>query len=193
MNLLKNVLDSVLLKKQIYVKIKGNLALLKWNEIVGEKLTNYTTPLFYKENKLFIGVISPLFMRELTLMKGDILRKINKSITDSPVKDIKFKLVSQVRKKGKKVGKKDEYIFYDNIKLTAEDINWVNLIADKLKVNDALKEKYRELLIFYKKNERLKERIGYKQCIRCGALFKGEGSLCPICKLKEQNSISKGI
>ncbi len=185
MNTLKYILDSVLQKKQIYVKIKGNLALLKWDEIVGEKLANYTTPIFYKENTIFIGVVSPLFMRELTFMKADILKKINESITDSPVKNIKFKLVSQIQKKTKGRAKEDEYLFYEDIKLTQSDIDWVKSVADRLKVENGLKEKYLELLTFYKKNEKLKKQLGYKACKKCGALFKGEGPLCPVCNLKE--------
>ncbi len=185
MNTLKYILDSVLQKKQIYVKIKGNLALLKWDEIVGEKLSNYTTPIFYKENTIFIGVISPLFMRELTFMKADILKKINESIPDSPIKNIKFKLVSQIQKKVGRRAKEDEYLSYQDIKLTQSDIDWVKSVADRLKVERELKEKYVELLTFYKKNERLKEQLGYKTCKKCGALFKGDGPLCPVCKMKD--------
>lgn len=190
MNALKNILDEVLLKRQIYVKIKGNLALFQWDKIVGDKLINYTTPLFYRENTLFIGVTSPLFMRELALMKADIVRRINENIVDSPVKDIKFKLVSSMRTSARrklKSTKKDEYISYENIELTEKDIEWVNSMVDKLKVDENLKKKYKELLTTYKKNERLKEEMGYKKCAKCGALFKGEGTLCPVCKLKDKN------
>ncbi len=191
MNSLKNILDEVLLKRQIYVKIKGNLALFQWGKIVGDKLMNYTTPLFYRENELFIGVTSPLFMQELTFMKADIIRKINENIVDSPVKDIKFKLVSHVRNRLGKVNKREEYISYKTVKLTEKDLEWVNFTTKRLKADKKLRKKYRELLIIYKKNERLKEQMQYKRCAKCGALFKGEGPLCPVCKLKDESSSLK--
>ena len=187
MNALKNILDGVLLRRELYVKIKGNLALLQWDRIVGDKLMKYTTPLFYKEGKLFIGVTSPLFMRELTLMKGDIIRKINESIVDSPISDIKFKLVSSVKNRLRKTGRKEEYISYKTVELTREDVEWIDSTVDKLKADEKLKKKYRELLVIYKKNEKLKERMHYKRCAKCGALFKGEGPLCPVCKLEDKN------
>jgi len=101
------------------------------------------------------------------------------------MKNIKFKLVSQIQKKVGGRTKEDEYLSYQNIKLTQSDIDWVKFVADRLKVKSELKEKYIELLTFYKKNERLKEKLGYKTCKKCGVLFKGEGPLCPVCKLKD--------
>ncbi|PIP49592.1 MAG: hypothetical protein COX13_03165, partial [Caldiserica bacterium CG23_combo_of_CG06-09_8_20_14_all_35_60] len=71
-----SVLNEFLVKRELYLKIKGNLSVFKWDEIVGQKLADFTSPLSYKDGVLLIGVINPLLERELNYMKNDIIEKI---------------------------------------------------------------------------------------------------------------------
>jgi predicted nucleic acid-binding Zn ribbon protein len=112
------ILDSVLTKKQFYIRIKGNLALFKWDKIVGEKLAQFTTPLYYREGVLYIGVVSSIFMRELTFIKKDILNRIKQYVGESPVNDIKFRIIEKPEKKKKQYVPGDAEIDFSEINLT---------------------------------------------------------------------------
>jgi rubrerythrin len=188
MDKIGKVLDSVLTKRNFYIKIRGNLALFKWDKIVGEKLAKFTTPLYYKEGVLYVGVVSSLFMRELTLMKDVILEKVQKEVGKSPVHDLKFRVIEKpVKRKVNYVPETKEEDFSE-IKLTPSDLEWVENLVKKLKADENAKKKYAELLILYKKNEKLREKLGYKRCKKCGVLFKGKGDLCPVCKATDKRS-----
>ena len=186
-----DILDSVLTKKRFYIKIKGNLALLKWDEVVGKKLAKFTTPLYYKEGVLYIGVVSSLFMRELTFMKEEILKRIKQFVGDSPVNDIKFRVIGKrLRKAKEKYIPDDVELDFNGITLSEEDLNWIKSLIDKLQADDKTKKEYGKLLTLYKKNEKLREKMGYKKCKKCGALFKGNGDLCPVCEIEDKQKNS---
>ncbi len=187
MKRIDSLLDKLLTKKHFYIKIKGNLALLKWDELVGEKLARFTTPLYYKEGVLYIGVVSSIFMRELTFMKEMILKKIKENVGEAPINDIKFRVIEKNRIRHRKKYIPDSVeMDFSNITLSPSDLNWIEALSMKLNADDKTRNKYRQLLTFYKKNEKLRESMGYKKCKRCGVLFKGRGDLCPICQLKDK-------
>jgi hypothetical protein len=180
------ILDSVLTKKQFYIRIKGNLALFKWDKIVGEKLAQFTTPLYYREGVLYIGVVSSIFMRELTFIKKDILNRIKQYVGESPVNDIKFRIIEKPEKKKKQYVPGDAEIDFSEINLTEDDYKWINNLINRLNADDKTKKEYKKLLTLYKKNEKLREKMGYKKCKKCGALFKGSGDLCPVCEIEDK-------
>ncbi len=188
-----SILDSFLTKKRFYIKIKGNLALLKWDEVVGEKLAKFTTPLYYREGVLYVGVISSLFMRELNFMKGEILKRITDEVGNSPVSDIRFKVIEKPfhRRKNNYVPDSTEMDFSE-ITLSEKDIKWIENLVKRLNADEKTKKEYRNLLMLYKKNEKLREKMGYKKCKKCGTLFKGKGDLCPVCEIEDKShNVSK--
>ncbi len=186
MDNISKILDSVITKKNFYIKIKGNIALLKWDKIVGDKLAKFTTPLYYREGILYVGVVSSLFMRELTAIKGMILEKIQKEVGESPIHDLRFRVIENRIKKRKEYISETSEVDFSDIKLSPSDLKWVEELVNKLKADEKTKEKFSELLILYKKNEKLREKLGYKRCKKCKVLFKGKGDLCPICSVNDK-------
>ncbi len=175
---IKDSLNSLLKKREAYVRVKGTLTVLKWKEIVGDVLAQYTVPTYFKDGILYIGVVSSLFKGELELMKGEILEKIKKSVENSPVTDLKFRLLNtRIPKSNAAKGESPQLI-----QLGKEDLRWVQCMVERLKVEENLKKKYFKLLESYKVNQKLREISGFKKCKKCGALFKGKGLLCPVCE-----------
>jgi hypothetical protein len=185
-----NILNEFLIKRELYTKIKGSLSILKWNEIVGQKLSDFTSPLSYKDGILVIGVISPLIERELNYMKKDIIEKISTSVPGSPVKRIRFKIIEQLPVRDSAQRYQEDASMFDNVQLEEEDLRWIDNVVNHLRVDDKLKEKYKELLAIYKKDQKSKIKKGYKRCKKCGALFKGKGLLCPVCEISDKGDIS---
>jgi len=183
---IKSSLNKFLTEHNFYIKIKGHEALLKWEEIVGEKLAKYTKPLSYKEGVLTIGVVSSMFMRELNAMKPQILKRVQEKVGESPVHDLRFRVVEHGYKPRVKHTPDDDVMDLSNIKLSAEDIAWIESMVSRFKGNEKAKMRYREMLFYFKKSEIARKKMGYKQCKRCGALFKGKGDLCPACELEER-------
>lgn len=185
-----SVLNEFLVKRGLYLKIKGNLSVFKWDEIVGQKLADFTFPLSYKDGVLLIGVISPLLERELNYMKNDIIEKINTIVPNSPVKRIRFRIIERLPIRERKQVQEDT-LALDGVQLEEEDLKWINNVINRLKVDDKLKKKYKKLLTVYKQDQKLKLKKGYKKCKKCGVLFKGEGLLCPVCEINDRGNTPK--
>ena len=183
---IKFSLNKFLSEHNFYIKIKGYEALLKWDEIVGEKLAKYTKPLSYKEGVLTIGVVSSLFMRELNAMKPQILKRVQEKVGESPVHDLRFRVVEHGHKPRVKHTPQDDIMDLSDIKLSAEDLAWIENLVSKFKGDKKAKMRYREMLLYFKKSEIARKKMGYKRCKRCGVLFKGKGDLCPACELEER-------
>lgn len=178
------ILNGFLLKRELYLKIKGNLSVLKWEEVVGKKLSDFTYPLSYKDGVLIIGVINPMLERELNYIKQDIIDKINKLIPDSPVKRLRFKVIEKMPIRIRAAG--ENAIHQETIELEESDLIWINDVLKSAKIDSKLKKKYKELLIAYKTDQKRKIKKGFKKCKKCRALFKGRGLLCPVCKIQDK-------
>ena len=176
---IKNTLDKFLLDRELYEILRGRLTLLKWEEIVGEKLAKYTQPISYKDKTITVGVTSSMFVNDLNYMKGDIIEKIKEVIPDSPVQDINFRVVERVTSRNRAKEKPSTKVVLDD-----EDRKWIDSMVVKLNVNKQLKKQYRDLLTQYRLDQKLKTKNGYKKCEKCGALFKGRVSLCPVCVIE---------
>ncbi|NCO28322.1 MAG: DUF721 domain-containing protein, partial [Caldiserica bacterium] len=155
-----SVLNEFLVKRELYLKIKGNLSVFKWDEIVGQKLADFTSPLSYKDGVLLIGVINPLLERELNYMKNDIIEKINTIVPNSPVKRIRFRIIERLPIRERKQVQEDT-LALDGVQLEEEDLKWINNVINRLKVDDKLKKKYKKLLTVYKQDQKLKLKKGY--------------------------------
>ncbi|PIW10948.1 MAG: hypothetical protein COW37_01275, partial [Caldiserica bacterium CG17_big_fil_post_rev_8_21_14_2_50_35_7] len=130
-----SVLNEFLVKRELYLKIKGNLSVFKWDEIVGQKLADFTSPLSYKDGVLLIGVINPLLERELNYMKNDIIEKINTIVPNSPVKRIRFRIIERLPIRERKQVQEDT-LALDGVQLEEEDLKWINNVINRLKVDD---------------------------------------------------------
>jgi hypothetical protein len=185
LNNIKGPLDSLLKKRDLYVKVRGTITLLKWSEIVGDTLAKYTQPKYYKEGVLYVGVVSGLFKRELEAMKGEILSKIINSAEDSPITDLQFRILNKAPLK-KSI---NPPLPPKAVELSEDDLVWIEENTLRLKADEKLKKEYYDLLKAFKELEKVKQTAGYKKCKKCGALFKGNGFLCPVCEINDSKRI----
>ncbi len=180
------ILDDFLRRKNMFIKIKGTLPLLDWDRIVGDKLARLTQPAYYKDGVLYISVKDPLLRREIRLIKPDIISKIHNLIQGSPINDIKVVSQYKVRSFLKKEKEIVESHYLEDVKLSLDDLKWIDSMVQRLNAEKKSKGKYRELLITYKKSVRKKEIIGFKKCAKCGVYFSSDGPLCPVCELEDK-------
>ena len=63
-----------------------------WNQIVGESVSQNAQPSAFKGRLLLVEVNSSVWMHQLQFLKEDIIRKINETMGEEVVEDIKFKI-----------------------------------------------------------------------------------------------------
>ena len=71
-------------------KLSEQRALSQWTQTVGEKIAQETKPMSMLNGILKVKVSNPAWRQELTFLKEDIRRKLNKELGKKVVSDIKF-------------------------------------------------------------------------------------------------------
>jgi predicted nucleic acid-binding Zn ribbon protein len=61
-----------------------------WPRIVGEKMASHATPVRITQKVLYVEVDDPLWLSQLKYMKIDIMEKIDTTVKEGFVKDIRF-------------------------------------------------------------------------------------------------------
>jgi len=61
-----------------------------WDDVVGAKVSENTTPEKVEAGTLYIKAINPTWRQELVFKKEEILKKLNKKLGEKIIKEIKF-------------------------------------------------------------------------------------------------------
>ncbi len=96
---LKNILDSFFKKNQLNHKIKGYQTVYNWVELVGEKIASHSQPIKIQGQTLFLKVDSNVWANELNIRRGEIIDKINVKANEEIIRDIKFKIQTNLFRK----------------------------------------------------------------------------------------------
>ncbi|UCB53496.1 MAG: DUF721 domain-containing protein [Candidatus Zixiibacteriota bacterium] len=84
------VLTRTLKGLKIDRRVKEETTLLKWAEVVGERIASQTSPLRVKDSILFVRVENASWRNELVFLKGKIIKELNQSGRANVIKDIVF-------------------------------------------------------------------------------------------------------
>ena len=84
------VLTRTLKRLKIDRRLKEESALLKWGEVVGERIASQTNPLRVRDSILFVRVENASWRNELVFLKGSIIKELNQSVGANVIKDIVF-------------------------------------------------------------------------------------------------------
>lgn len=81
---------SILRKLGIEVKVLENMVLVRWDDIVGERIAKATSAERIENGTLFVKVKSSAWRNELVYLKRDLLMKIDNEVGRGIIKDIKY-------------------------------------------------------------------------------------------------------
>jgi predicted nucleic acid-binding Zn ribbon protein len=84
------VLGALLEDLGIGKKLKQYEAVRVWQDVVGEKIAAVAVPTKIVNGTLIVKVEKSTWRNELSLLKREIIAKINASLKEEIVKDIKF-------------------------------------------------------------------------------------------------------
>ncbi|MCR4404794.1 MAG: DUF721 domain-containing protein [Candidatus Acetothermia bacterium] len=151
--------------------------LFLWEEAVGERIARLASPLRVREGIIFVEVPNHVLAQELSLLKGEYLRKLNKLLGEERVREIRFRVGGVLQEPA------EEPVHLEKIPLTAEEEEEIDrLISD---VEEArLREALRRFFITERRIEKARLARGFNRCTRCGVLYKGTWKLCSYCQLE---------
>ena len=90
MQKLKAAINNLLKAAGLDAGVAQNKALLVWDDVVGAKVSENTTPEKVEAGTLYIKASNPTWRQELMFKKEDILKKLNKKLGKKTIKEIKF-------------------------------------------------------------------------------------------------------
>ena len=90
MQKLKAAINNLLKAAGLDAGVAQNKALLVWDDVVGAKVSENTTPEKVEAGTLYIKASNPTWRQELMFKKEEILKKLNKKLGEKIIKEIKF-------------------------------------------------------------------------------------------------------
>ena len=90
MQKLKAAINNLLKAAGLEAGVSQNKALLVWDDVVGAKVSENTTPEKVEAGTLYIKASNPTWRQELMFKKEEILKKLNKKLGEKTIKEIKF-------------------------------------------------------------------------------------------------------
>ena len=88
---LGSVINKIVSDSDIGKKIKKFNIFNHWSDIVGSEIGNKTKPEKLLRQTLYISVTSSTWANELSLMSGQLIKKINDFVGETVVKELRFK------------------------------------------------------------------------------------------------------
>jgi len=87
---LKEVMGGLIKRLGLDEELRAWQAVLKWKEIVGEKVVKYAKAVEVKDGVLYISCPNPTWRTQLTLMREEIISKANELLGKRLIREIKF-------------------------------------------------------------------------------------------------------
>jgi len=88
---LKKILDKTLESQGISKRLRQENAVVRWEEIVGEKIAKASKAVKIDRGTLLIEVKSCAWKQQIQMLKPDIMKKLNTQLGADIVKDIRFR------------------------------------------------------------------------------------------------------
>lgn len=120
---------------------------LRWRGIVGDKIFSVTSIDKIAYDVLYVACSSSVWSNELTLLKDDIIKKVNLAFEDEIINDIRFSTTKYNKKYAST--KKTKKIDYKKIKLDENEVLQVeNTVKDvkQPELADKIKQVYEKML-----------------------------------------------
>ncbi len=94
-------IESSLRRFGIVRKVRRSQAIYIWEEVVGSTAAKISSAVTCKDGVLFVEVKNSVWAQELSLMKRDVIRRLNLRLGRGTIKDIRFKATGAILRKAK--------------------------------------------------------------------------------------------
>ena len=165
-----NDIDTVLRRNNLLDSFRENAALLLWDEVIGERLGRYTRSAFVRDRVLAVHVSSATVAHELTLLKGQLLAKLNARLAPYLLQDIRF--IQRA------IPRPPAPILLQHVQEHQKDA--YEMFSDM--PDRKLAEQFERLVASQKDRETSLLASGGHHCPQCGAVYLGDSAVCPGCR-----------
>jgi predicted nucleic acid-binding Zn ribbon protein len=194
---LGSIIDGALKQNSLSEGIRPHRALGLWREVVGETLAQASTAETVRGGILFVRARSGAWAHELTLLRGDILLRLNSRLGGAILSDIHFKAGGRRTKPQVGFTQRELPMAPSDSELGLATLEVRPLPADP---KAAMLQRINDIRQRAAKTLDWKRANGWVPCHRCKALFEptfadqakhgGATGLCPLCALARRQRYS---
>lgn len=183
---INQILEKTLKKLPAAKKIKGQLLIDAWSEVVGKWIAMKTEALAFENGVLLVRVCDSVWAQHLTLQKRQIITKLQRSTKTRVLTDLRFQVGKlQNRQDGENVipprqNWRQQSLAQQELASIDESFFAADLPAD-------LRDSLRKLFIAQKKHQNWIIAQGEPTCEQCGLplIQTARETYCLSCKTKE--------
>jgi predicted nucleic acid-binding Zn ribbon protein len=175
--------------QELALALRPHLAKVHWEGVVGPQVAGVTQVEAVKSGVLYVRVKNSVWANELTLLKDDMVRRLNAKLGGRVLTDIHFKAsgLAKLKKQPEprpSAAPTDAELAKIILTKAATARMEANLVGI---TDDALRGRIREVMLRAARTEEWKRRQGWPVCGRCGALSEpvpvpDPTPLCTVCR-----------
>ena len=87
---LREVLNKTLREEGLEMPLLQKRVIDAWDTVAGEAVARYTKEKYIRNQTLYIKMSSPALRADLSMMKTDLVRKLNATVKSQVIVDIRF-------------------------------------------------------------------------------------------------------
>ena len=84
------IIPKTFQKLGLHQKFRSEMIFFRWDELVGIDISSHTRPLSISHGLLFVAVNNSVWSHHLSMMKEELIRKLNAFAQAKVITDIKF-------------------------------------------------------------------------------------------------------
>jgi len=183
--------DSFFQSHELAAKLRPHLAKAHWATVVGPQVSGVTQVEAVRDGVLFVRVKNSVWANELTLLKDDMLRRLNGALGGRVITDIHFKASGLARAKKKPVKlSADGPTETDLARIVLSGESRARVDAALIGITEeALRERIRRTMLRAARTSEWRRRQGWLPCRHCGSLaapsvpdVQPDDPLCALCR-----------
>jgi len=190
--------QAVLKAGDLWQALRPHMAKLKWAEVVGPQVAAVTQVERVQGTALVVRVKNSVWANELSLLKGDMLRRLNLALGGPVLSDIRFKASGLAHEKNPARVPAAPVLpdapALGRIRLSGDALGRVEAVVQSIS-DEALRVRVRASLLRAARLETWKRAHEWRPCTRCGVLsaLAATPHLCALCRVVPVSSTASRL
>lgn len=196
MKIMSDIIPATIKSMNIQKKYNTQSVIVHWKKIVGDDIAIHTHPVLIQSGILVIEVNNSVWCHHLSMMKENIIEKINSFIGEKLIVDIRFK-VGYLKKGHNEESNEDDIQPSKTYKLSKVklDDSDMQIIHDTV---EYVHDKYlrQKILRVMRKDfalKKIQKQNNWHECVSCNVLCPPDQTFCSVCKLTKKQQVITSI
>ncbi|MEG6584444.1 DUF721 domain-containing protein [Dendrosporobacter sp. 1207_IL3150] len=185
MKQLREIIPNTIKNLGIAKKYNTEWAVLNWPKIVGDDIAAHASPTSVQRGVMIIAVNNSVWCHHLSMMKDEIINKVNDFIGEKLVNDIRFQAgyfkkyqnYDEDQENYETINQKLKMIKLDDTELSQAN-NLANVVSD-----DNLQRKILRIAKKHLAFKKLKKINNWHKCANCDSLCPSDVLYCTVCSI----------